>query len=52
MKVAGFMLFMLGAAGVDSPNMAVPATMVLSGLTILSISALLERRQYGLCKGK
>lgn len=41
----GFLLFLLGAGGMDSPNMAVPAVMVLSGLSILAVSAWRERRK-------
>lgn len=40
----GFVLFMLGAGGMDSPS-AVPAVMALSGLGILAVSAWKERRK-------
>ncbi len=43
MQKVGYLLFILGAAGVDSPNVAVPAVMVLSGLGILTVSAWRER---------
>lgn len=45
MQKIGFVLFLLGAGGMDSPNMAVPAVMVLSGLSILAVSAWRERRK-------
>ena len=45
----GFLLFIIGAAGMDSPNVTVPAIMVLSGLAIIAVSAFLERRRiYGI----
>ena len=40
----GFVLFMLGAGGMDSPG-AVPTVMVLSGLGIVAVSAWKERRK-------
>ena len=48
MQKVGFILFLLGAGGMDSPG-AVPAVMLLSGLGILAVSAWRERRkeQYG-----
>lgn len=49
MQKVGFVLFLLGAGGMDSSNMAVPAVMLLSGLGILAVTAWRERRkeQYG-----
>lgn len=49
MQKVGFILFMLGAGGMDSPDVSVPAVMVFSGLGILAVSAWRERRkgQYG-----
>lgn len=47
MQKLGFILFLLGAGGMDSPNMAVPAVMVLVGLAMVGISALKERRKKG-----
>ena len=44
MQYIGFLMFAIGAAGMDSPNMAVPAVMVLSGLGILAVSALREQK--------
>ena len=45
----GFLLFILGGAGMDSPDRTVPAIMVLSGLAIIAVSAFMERRRkYGL----
>lgn len=41
----GFLLFMIGAGGMDSNNQLVPAVMVLLGLAILAISAFVERRE-------
>ena len=41
----GFLMFLLGAGGMDSPNQIVPAVMVLLGLAILAISAFVERRE-------
>ena len=41
----GFLLFLLGAGGMDSQNQIVPAVMVLLGLAILAISAFVERRE-------
>lgn len=49
MSKLGFLLFMLGAGGMDSPDVTVPAIMVLSGIGIIGISAFLERRkEYGI----
>lgn len=45
MQKIAYLLFLLGAAGMDSPDVTVPAVMVLSGLTILSITAWRERRK-------
>lgn len=45
MQKVGFILFLLGAGGMDNPNMAVPAVMVLSGLVILAVSVYIERRE-------
>ena len=45
MKKVAFIIFLLGAGGMDSPNMIVPAVMVFSGLGILAISAWRERRR-------
>ena len=39
MQYVGYLMFLLGAAGMDSPNMAVPAVMALIGLGILAVSA-------------
>ena len=41
----GFLMFVIGAAGMDSQNQIVPAVMVLLGLVILAISAFVERRE-------
>ena len=43
----GFLLFMIGSAGMDSQNVTVPTTMVLMGLSIIGVTALLERRKHG-----
>ena len=43
MDKIGFILLLLGAGGMDSPNMAVPSVMVLVGLALLAISAWRER---------
>ena len=43
MDKLGFLLFILGAAGMDSPNRLVPAIMVLVGLAIVGITALKEK---------
>ena len=49
MQYIGYLMFVIGAAGVDSSNVAVPVVMVLSGLAILEVSVWKERRkeQYG-----
>ena len=39
MQKIGFILFLLGAGGMDSPNMAVPAVMAISGLGIIAATA-------------
>lgn len=44
MQYIGYLMFVIGAAGMDSPNMVVPAVMVLSGLGILAVSALREQK--------
>ena len=38
----GFLLLMIGCSGMDSPNVIVPAIMVLSGLAIMGITAYKE----------
>ena len=43
MSKLGFLLFIIGAAGMDSPNVVVPAIMVLSGLVIIGITAIKEK---------
>lgn len=53
----GFVLFLLGAAGMDSPNVIVPALMAFTGLAIIALSAFRERRRaygisYRVCKWK
>ena len=40
----GFLLFMIGGAGMDSPNRTVPVIMVLAGFAIMGIAALKENR--------
>ena len=45
MGYIGFLMFVIGAAGIDSQNQIVPAVMVLLGLAILAISAFVERRE-------
>lgn len=42
MQKLGFLLFIIGAAGMDSPNVTVPVIMVLSGLTVMAATALKE----------
>ena len=44
MDKLGFLLFIIGAAGMDSPNITVPVVMVLGGLGIMGITALKENR--------
>ena len=36
MQTIGFMLVLIGAGGMDSPNMVVPAVMVMAGLAMVS----------------
>ena len=43
MQKVGFILFILGCAGMDNIDMVVPAVMILSGLTILAAAALKEK---------
>ena len=43
MQKVAYLLFVIGAAGMDSPNMAVPAVMVLSGLGILAVSVFINK---------
>ena len=38
----GFFLFILGAAGMDSPDVTVPVIMVAVGLSILLVTSLKE----------
>ena len=45
MQKVGFVLFLLGAGGMDSSNMAVPAIMAFCGLGIIGITAWRERRK-------
>lgn len=40
----GFVLFLIGGAGMDSPDRTIPVMMVLTGLLILTISAIKEMR--------
>ena len=42
MSYIGFLLFMLGAGGMDSPNRLVPAIMILVGLALIGIHAIKE----------
>ena len=44
MQYIGYLMFLLGAGGMDSPG-AVPAVMVLSGLGIIAVTAWRERRK-------
>ena len=39
----GFTLLLLGCAGIDSLNMAVPAIMALAGIALISIEYLKEK---------
>ena len=53
----GFLLFLLGGAGMDSPDRTIPVIMVILGLTIMALSSYLERRgrygiSYKICKWK
>ena len=38
----GFLLFIIGAAGMDSPNVIIPVIMVLTGLAIIGMTAIKE----------
>ena len=38
----GYVLLMLGCAGIESENMMVPAIMAIVGITIIGISAIKE----------
>lgn len=40
----GFLLFIVGAAGMDSPNITVPVIMIAVGLAILVKASLKENR--------
>ena len=40
----GFLLFIIGAAGMDTPNITVPVIMIAIGLGILVASSLKENR--------
>ena len=42
MDKIGYLLLMIGCAGMDSSNRTVPAIMVLSGLVIIGITAIKE----------
>lgn len=42
MDKVGFLLFLLGAGGMDSPDVTVPAVMVVGGLAIIGLSAIKE----------
>lgn len=49
MDKLGFLLFMLGGAGMDSPNRTIPVIMILIGLVLIAVSVFRERRkQYGI----
>ena len=39
----GFLMFLLGAGGMDSPNRTVPVIMIIVGLAFVGISALIEK---------
>ena len=45
MQKVAYLLFVIGAAGMDSNDVTVPAVMVLSGLGIVAVSAWKERRK-------
>ena len=45
MQYIGYLMFVIGAAGMDSSNMAVPAIMAFCGLGIIGITAWRERRK-------
>ena len=42
MSYIGFLLFLLGAGGMDSPNRTVPVIMVLVGLALVVITSIKE----------
>ena len=44
MQYIGFLMFVIGAAGIDGPNITIPVVMVLGGLGILAVSALREQK--------
>lgn len=57
MDKLGFLLFMIGGAGMDSPDRKIPTIMIIAGLSIIALSALAERRKqyeisYRVCKRK
>ena len=43
MDKLGFLLLIIGCAGIESENMIIPAVMVLSGLAFIGISLLKEK---------
>ena len=43
MGYLGFILFLIGAGGVDSENMIIPAVMVLVGLGLIALNYLKEK---------
>lgn len=45
MQKIGYLLFLLGAGGMDSTSVTVPAVMVFSGLGIIGITVWRERRK-------
>ncbi len=45
MQAVGFILLIIGCAGMDSPNITVPVIMVLSGLAIMAVTAIEEKRK-------
>ena len=45
MQKVGYLLFLLGAGGMDSTSVTVPAVMVLSGLGIIGVTVWRERRK-------
>lgn len=52
----GFLLLMIGCAGMDTPNLTV-VIMVFGGLAIIAVSAFMERRRkygisYRICQWK
>lgn len=42
MGYIGFLMFLLGAGGMDSPDRTIPTIMVLVGLAIIGIEAIKE----------